>query len=95
MQANSISLVVNRLLKPDYLAILDKRSKEALFKTMQDLLALQDELSLLPELPEVEWTRLRALEFQELLKSRLGLGDRISKLVCRRSPHFEEEVSRP
>jgi hypothetical protein len=54
---------------------------------------LHEELSSLPDLPEVEWTRLRALEFQDLLRQRGVLRDRLVKMGCQLCPDFEEHVS--
>ena len=59
---------------------------------MTDLAAMHEELTSLPELPEVEWTRLRALEFQEVLRQRTSYLDRIVKLGCQLCEHFEDHV---
>lgn len=56
---------------------------------------LHEELSSMPDLPEVEWTRLRALEFQDLLRQRGVLRDRLVKMGCQLCPDFEEHVSCP
>ena len=60
---------------------------------MTDLAAMHEELTSLPELPEVEWTRLRALEFQEVLRQRTTYLDRIAKLGCQLCENFEDHVS--
>lgn len=78
--------------KVDVTSILDKRSKEACQTTVEVLKTLYQELAESPELPEVEWTRLRDLEFQEMLRHRIGLTDRLSRLGCQRCPNFEESV---
>lgn len=54
---------------------------------------MHEELTSLPELPEVEWTRLRALEFQEVLRQRTSYLDRIAKLGCQLCENFEDHVS--
>lgn len=77
----------------DSTGIIDKQSPEACDKTTQDLAVLHEELSSLPDLPEVEWTRLRALEFQDLLRQRGVLRDRLVKMGCQLCPEFEEHVS--
>ena len=59
---------------------------------MNDLAAMHEELTSLPDLPEVEWTRLRALEFQEVLRQRTSYLDRIVKLGCQLCENFEDHV---
>jgi len=54
---------------------------------------MHEELTSLPELPEVEWTRLRALEFQEVSRQRTSYLDRIVKLGCQLCENFEDHVS--
>jgi hypothetical protein len=53
---------------------------------------MHEELTSLPELPEVEWTRLRALEFQEVLRQRTSYLERIAKLGCQLCENFEDHV---
>jgi antiviral helicase SKI2 len=76
----------------DSTAIVDKKSKDVSEKTMTDLAAMHEELTSLPELPEVEWTRLRALEFQEVLRQRTSYLERIAKLGCQLCENFEDHV---
>ena len=61
-------------------------------KSMHDLAVLHEDLASLPELPEVEWTRMRALEFQDLLKQRMISSDRVAKLSCQLCDDFEQHV---
>ncbi len=77
----------------DSTRIIDKKSKEASEKTMQDLAVLHQDLATLAELSEVEWTRMRALEFQDLLRQRLSFSDRLAKLGCQRCEDFDGHVS--
>lgn len=106
VDAASISFLVNRILKvgprapllladlqADFTAIVDKKNKEASKKTMDDLVVLQEELSALPELPEVDWSRMRDIHFQEELRGRASLVDRLNKMGCQLCPDFEEHVS--
>jgi len=60
---------------------------------MNELAIMQEEITSLPELPEVEWTRLRALEFQEALRQRTSYTDRLVKLGCQLCDNFEDHVS--
>ena len=59
---------------------------------MNELATMQEEITSLPELPEVEWTRLRALEFQEALRQRTSYTDRLVKLGCQLCDNFEDHV---
>ena len=69
------------------------KSKDAMEKTMHDLAVLHEDLASLPELPEAAWSRMRALDFQDLLKQRFSLSDRVAKLTCQQCDDFDEHVS--
>lgn len=45
-------------------------------------------------IPEADWSRLRALEFQELLRARNELVPRLDRFACVSCPSFEDHVSR-
>jgi antiviral helicase SKI2 len=60
---------------------------------MQDLALLHEDITGLPELPEAEWGRFKTLEFQELLRQRAVLSDRLVKLGCQLCEDFDEHVS--
>lgn len=89
----SVSFVTTRLLKTDTISILDKRSKDVSLKTMNDLVKIQEQLASGDLLEEFDWSRLSKLEFQELLRQRIALVDRISKLGCTLCKDFENHVS--
>jgi antiviral helicase SKI2 len=76
-------------------AILDKRNKVASEKVLHDLIVLHDELSTLRplEMPEVEWSRIRTIEFQDMIKQRYTLSDRLVRLTCQNCPDFDDHVS--
>lgn len=80
--------------KVDSVALLDKRAKTLAEadKVTHDLAILHEELSALPALPEIEWTRMRAIEFQDVLKQRLLLNDRVARLTCVKCPDFDDHV---
>ncbi|ORY28175.1 NUC185 domain-domain-containing protein [Naematelia encephala] len=90
VDAATISVVVNRVLKPDATQIIDKKSPEASAKLVHDLAILHEDLSAQDDLPEVQWTRMRGLEFQELLKQRILLTERMAKMGCQLCEHFDE-----
>jgi antiviral helicase SKI2 len=62
---------------------------------MNDLAVIHEEITSTPELPEVEWSRMRDLEFQESLRQRTSYLDRLSKLGCQLCENFEDHVSAP
>jgi antiviral helicase SKI2 len=77
----------------DSTGLVDKKSGDVSTKTMNDLAIMHEELTSLPELPEVEWSRMRDLEFQEALRQRMSYLDRLSKLGCQLCENFEDHVS--
>lgn len=93
VDSQSVSFVTDRLLKTDVISILDKRSKEVSLKTMSELVTIHDELASGDSFDEFNWSRLSKIEFQELLRQRVALTDRISKLGCVLCPDFEDHVS--
>ncbi|KAL7418292.1 Antiviral helicase ski2 [Cryptotrichosporon argae] len=90
IDASTISLVVDRSLKVDSTGILDKRAKDKSEKTMHDLTALYEELAGLEPMPEVDWSRMRAIEVQDLLRQRAIHVDRIAKFGCQLCDRFDE-----
>ncbi|RXK39428.1 antiviral helicase SKI2 [Tremella mesenterica] len=93
VDTSSIAFVTARIVKANSTAIVDKKDKTACSKTMTDLLVLHKELSSLPDLPEVAWSRLTDLHFQEDLTNRIMLVDRLNKMGCRQCPDFEEHYA--
>lgn len=45
-----------------------------------------------PRLPEIDWSRLRALEFQDTLQSRNDLAQRLNDRACLQCPNFTTHV---
>lgn len=88
----SLAFVTSRLLKIDVTSILDKRSKDVSLKTMDELVKIQAQLASGDSFEEFDWSRLSKLEFQDLLRQRIALTDRISKLGCQLCKDFEDHV---
>lgn len=88
----SVAFVTSRLLKTDVISILDKRSKDVSHKTMGELVKIQAQLASGDSFEEFDWSRLSKLEFQDLLRQRIALTDRISKLGCQLCKDFEDHV---
>ena len=95
VDASSISLVVNRLLKVNTSGIVDRRAEDPSEKAAHDLAVVHEELGGLgySSMPEVEWTRIRELQFQELIRQRAVLMDRLAKLGCVLCDEFDQHVS--
>ncbi|WRT70395.1 uncharacterized protein IL334_007393 [Kwoniella shivajii] len=89
----SFSFVTKELLKVDHSGIVDKSSKEPRDKALHDLTILHEDLSTLPELPEVDWSRIRTVEFQEAIRQRAILHDRLVKLGCQLCEDFQEHYA--
>lgn len=92
VDAASISFVTTKMLKLNITAILDQRNRDVTFKTMEELVQIHEELSEGGDLEEFDWSRLSKLEFQETLRQRIALTDRLSKLGCVLCDHFDEHV---
>lgn len=78
----------------DVNAVLDKSNPEAIDSTLSSLKEMYDSLEKSDTLPEVEWTRMRQLDFQEALKARNNLADRLKSMSCKLCADFSEHVSR-
>ncbi|OCF39629.1 antiviral helicase SKI2 [Kwoniella heveanensis CBS 569] len=94
IDTTSFAFVTDSLLKKiDCTGIADKRSKESIDKALHDLTVLHEELSSLPELPEVDWSRIRAIEFIDVLKQRDLTHDRLVKLGCQNCEDFADHYA--
>lgn len=56
------------------------------------LQAAIDEWVVSGTVPETDWGRMRALDFQELLRSRDAVMKRLGNRSCKSCPNFEEHV---
>ncbi|KAI0652358.1 antiviral helicase [Trametes meyenii] len=89
----SMALISNRTIKVDADYIVEGHRKSHINAAIS---ALQDVLGGWPKLesvPEVDWSRLRALEFQELLRARNELVPRMNSFACTACPNFEEHYA--
>lgn len=78
----------------DVNAVLDKNNPEAIEATLSALQGMYESLRSGESIPEVEWTRMRQLEFQEALKARNKLAERLKLMSCQLCADFAEHVSR-
>ena len=75
-------------------AIVDRHLISRMRDAIAQLGALIEEWSSAPEIPEIDWSRMRALEFQEILRERTRLVERSRDSVCLHCPDFGRHVSR-
>jgi hypothetical protein len=79
--------------KIDTNGILDKRNQDAIERAEQWLEGIREQLSLVGDLPEVDWSRMRSnLDFQEALRKRDMLSRRTLDMQCRTCPSFTDHV---
>lgn len=84
----SISLVTARTIKVEVDAIVDRHLISRMRDGLAQLSALADEWASAKEIPEIDWSRMRALEFQEILRNRSGLVERSRDSTCLQCPDF-------
>ncbi|KAK4685405.1 antiviral helicase SKI2, partial [Tremellales sp. Uapishka_1] len=81
VDTNSISFVVNKIMKT------------VLEKTVHDMAVIHEELATLDTLPEIDWARIKDFEFQEKLRTRIALVDRLSRLGCQLCENFDDHYA--
>jgi antiviral helicase SKI2 len=91
--SNSADLLAYSALQVDVTAIVDRQEESSSMETIASLDEIRQQLVSLPIIPEVEWSRMRSLEFQEALRRRDNLAKRLTKLGCRLCDEFSEHVS--
>ncbi|PSS29697.1 hypothetical protein PHLCEN_2v2845 [Hermanssonia centrifuga] len=86
----SIAFVTNRILKIE-IDLISAHRISAMNNAIRLLQELLDEWLLSGKLPEVDWkSRTRALQLQELLRTRDGLLQQTSTYVCTECPDFHD-----
>jgi antiviral helicase SKI2 len=96
---SSIVLVTSRTVKIDIDMIIDKQRISFMNEAVSLLRGILDEWTRREarvdgdaEIPEVDWGRMRQLEFQEALRSREAIGKRLVGKGCVLCEQFEEHV---
>ncbi|KAJ7597378.1 antiviral helicase [Mycena floridula] len=87
----SISFVTERTVQVD--AIVDRHLISRMKEGVSLLSALIEEWSTAVSLPEADWSRLRTLEFQELIQTRTTLSDRQKSRACILCEDFSRHYS--
>ncbi|KAJ2987960.1 hypothetical protein NUW54_g9269 [Trametes sanguinea] len=87
----SIAMVSNRSIKTEW--IVEKHRISYMNDAMRSLQGVLGEWLQQGSIPEVDWNRLRALDFQELLRTRNELVPRLNTFACISCPEFEEHYT--
>ncbi|KAK7063867.1 ATP-dependent RNA helicase [Favolaschia claudopus] len=78
----SIALVTGRTIKIDVDSIVDRHLISRMRETLALLQNLVAEWATSSSIPEVDWARMRALDFQDALRSRNNFVDGLKKRAC-------------
>ncbi|KAI0778677.1 antiviral helicase [Trametes elegans] len=88
----SIALVSDRTIKVPYWLV-DTPRISKMNNTIRMLQEVLGEWLQADSVPEVDWSKLRALEFQETLRARDALVPRLNQFACTSCPQFEEHYT--
>lgn len=72
--------------------MLERRLISALKDGLSSLQQLYHEWKELPHPPEVEWPKMRSLDFQEALRAHEALVKKTDTFACVHDPDFENKV---
>ncbi|KAJ7750230.1 antiviral helicase [Mycena metata] len=89
----SIALVTGRTIKIDVDSIVDKHLISRMREALALLQGIANEWSTSTAIPEVDWARMRALDFQDTLRSRNTLVKRLENRACLLCSNFDEHYS--
>jgi antiviral helicase SKI2 len=80
-------------MKVDVHSIVDRHMIASMNEVISNLAGLSLEWASTGTIPEVEWLKMRSLDFQETLRSRDRLVQRLSTVACTMCADFEDHVS--
>ncbi|KDQ12068.1 hypothetical protein BOTBODRAFT_189538 [Botryobasidium botryosum FD-172 SS1] len=86
---SSIALVVNKTFKVDVDAIVERHLKSHMNHAIAELGDAVQEWVEAGSAPEVDWSKIRSLEFQEALQARSSLVQHVSRKACLLCGDFE------
>ncbi|KAJ6520244.1 ATP-dependent RNA helicase [Mycena sanguinolenta] len=89
----SIAFVTARSIKIDVDSIVDRHLISRMREALAQLQSLADEWTTSAALPEVDWARMRALDFQDALRSRNTLVERLQSRACLLCNDFTDHYS--
>ncbi|EIW64030.1 antiviral helicase [Trametes versicolor FP-101664 SS1] len=87
---SSIAMVTSRSIKVETEWIVEKHRISYMNDAIRSLQQVLAEWLRAGTIPEADWSRLRALEFQELLRARNELVPRLDRFACVSCPSFED-----
>ncbi|KAF9556418.1 antiviral helicase [Agrocybe pediades] len=85
----SIAMLSSRTIKVDVNEIVDRHRISRMREAVTSLSVIVEEWSEVGSIPEVDWSRMRSLEFQEILRSRDSLAKNLEGSQCVQCPEFE------
>lgn len=92
---SSISVVTKSFLKfpqSSFTELIEGKAPEARAKMAEDLRPLADEMVKTGAI-EMDWGRMRGLEFQDLVRQRDTMHQRVTKMACALCEDFDEHAS--
>ncbi|KIL00999.1 hypothetical protein PAXRUDRAFT_762342 [Paxillus rubicundulus Ve08.2h10] len=87
---SSISLITNRTVKVDASGIVDSHRKIPILEAMAALETAVADWIAAGRVPEVDWGRMRTLEFQEALRARNDISKGLQGYECNLCEHFSD-----
>ncbi|KAG7452119.1 antiviral helicase [Guyanagaster necrorhizus] len=90
----SICFVTMRTVKVDANTIIDRHIISAMREGVAALVSMVSEWSRAGNIPEVEWGKMRSLDFQEVLRRRSAYLQRIKSRTCFLCEKFEDHYSK-
>ncbi|KAN0100273.1 DSHCT (NUC185) domain containing protein [Tylopilus felleus] len=87
---SSISFITNKTVKVDASAIVDNHKKAPILDTTSALESVVAEWAAAGTLQEIDWSRMRTLEFQETLRARNEILSRLKTFGCTLCENFDD-----
>ncbi|KAA1471410.1 antiviral helicase [Dentipellis sp. KUC8613] len=89
----SISLVTSNVMKVDVDAIVERHKIPPMKEAIASLSTIVNEWTIAGTVPEVDWSRMRFLEFQELLRSRNQSAACLNNSACTLCENFDHHYT--
>ncbi|KAJ4485612.1 antiviral helicase [Lentinula aciculospora] len=90
---SSISMVTDRTIKVDVGAIVDRHLISRMCEVISVLQGITEEWCNTGIIPEIDWNRMRMMEFQEILQSRNTVLTRLDNKACLLCNEFKDHYS--
>ncbi|KAF7970863.1 hypothetical protein HWV62_22674 [Athelia sp. TMB] len=89
----SISIVTSKTVKVEVDAIVERHIIAPMKDVVRSLSAIAEEWTASGLVPEIDWARMRSLDFQEVLRARNELTTRLHSTICATCPDFEQHYA--